>query len=96
MISEEFIKISGTILGLLFLILIILIMQHLKKYYAHIFKIRSKSFIGIFFSFQNATIFWKELVKPTFTKDLVYMIYINLLRIILVIFVVIGLTWLFA
>ena len=60
------------------------LMSYIIKKYPKI--LRKDTLIESFFSFKSGFLFWKEIFNPSYPKDRRYMMYINLFRILPILF----------
>jgi hypothetical protein len=81
------------IFGPLFFGSIGIIFYRIKKKYPNLLKVKSKYFLGLILDQQNADMFWREIFRPTYKKDILYLLYINLFRLTVLSFFIVGIVW---
>ena len=91
--EESFIKISGTILGIIWFSSIILYFYFRSKNENEKFPM---NLVATIFSFKKSNIFWKDIFNVSYSKYLNLTVILWIIRITLVVFLTIGFIWTFS
>lgn len=85
------IKLVFSILGISWFVSIFRLIRYSNKKYPKMY--RHKSFLGISFSLKDGNQLWKEVFKSSIKNDQKYKFILYQVRIILILFILIGIYW---